>query len=107
MFYHTFNTQTFGFEVGLATSEKGRKWEKQGPVRGLTRGERGSYRYVLMYIRRDGCIDTCNYLSIYLFTDMYLCTFFFFVFFYLYIHGLSEPFRHLHQFLFGVYMSIF
>lgn len=44
MYYHTFNTQTFGFEIGLATSQDGgRSWQKQGPCQ-ITRGAPGSHR---------------------------------------------------------------
>ena len=46
MYYHTFNAQTFGFEIGLATSRNGgRSWEKQGPCK-MTRGAPGSHRWV-------------------------------------------------------------
>ncbi len=44
MYYHTFNAQTFGFEIGLATSKDGGKsWQKQGPCQ-ITRGAPGSHR---------------------------------------------------------------
>ena len=45
MFYHTFDTATFGFEIGLATSAdvKGEKWTKRGPVQ-LPRGPPGTLR---------------------------------------------------------------
>lgn len=45
MFYHTFNTKTFQFEVGLAASKEGLKgpYIKQGKCN-LPRGEKGSYR---------------------------------------------------------------
>lgn len=45
MFYHTFNTATFGFEIGLATSadSKGEKWTKRGPLQ-LPRGPPGTLR---------------------------------------------------------------
>lgn len=46
MYYHTFNVQTFGFEIGLATSRDGGKsWQKQGPCK-MTRGAPGSHRWV-------------------------------------------------------------
>lgn len=45
MFYHTFNTKTFQFEVGLAVSKEGLKgpYIKQGKCN-LPQGEKGSYR---------------------------------------------------------------
>lgn len=46
MYYHTFNPQTFGFEIGLATSTNGRQWTKRGPVK-LVRGEKGTFRYMI------------------------------------------------------------
>lgn len=49
MYYHTFNVQTFGFEIGLATSSYSsssssdtKKWTKKGPLV-LPRGAPGSH----------------------------------------------------------------
>ena len=44
MYYHTFNAQTFGFEIGLATSaDDGATWTKRGPL-ALQRGPPGTHR---------------------------------------------------------------